>query len=1394
MLMHRTIRILMGCALSALTLTLVASRSAVAQGRPGNLVTVLDAGGDPNTPDLDLAAVQRARRFNLFAFGDAGTIGMHMTGQVGIRHDSYGPCSNVLSSCQNWRILPRRNGYVPSSGLQWFNIEFLAGTPPSEYQKILAVAPSVANATGGGYAAALNRDLLSGGPLSWGPPDNTLGKLFAGITTTTDGGCQDMSDFGNAYLGSGLPMLAASNCPPSWPDGVWKGDHPIEESAYKTLFDQQGATFSFKYWQIPESLKRVDKPFLGTNFSSYGESTDHYKEILEAYGSVIPGGVGAPAIQGYPLGIVWHWEVFNFGLPSALNLSFYRATIINRSEDVYGVGIDYDSLYFGFMPGTGGTGAGGGQRYSDYWLPQNGVGLYHQSWSAGANGPCSEGSRVPAGGLGCGSGAAVSDMGYNNGGNAIIVLKSPIGDLRNKLFTRKATGAPCVVGQDAFCDPAHPLRGDTITFNHGHLCGYGGCVASTWNVNNRRGFGLLSSTEANVMDGRAPGSLSTAEAWRTFRNKLYPSVVGEFNKYVPGVQGPSAATWDWNHDGTPDTLYYDTCADQGCVTTDADTMPGGQINSYGNVGGVQGVGPVKLAAGDTTTFFVAWVGAGDSVATWGAINTAIDLYMTFFLVPEAPPPAPIAQSQITPATITGLNTTAGVNLYFGQDPEKWVDPFLLSVADAVEAGTYHPAEYGNLEALNPGLGQRLRDQGSNNFRRLEIYKSCDGGSTFTSDGNCVGDPATDETGAGVEFGWQAYAIFDADANGNIPNVFTDANVQGGRTYLYVLVGRSRGAKYLVNTQPTAGGPIVPDTVEFEPAIANPLSRASSDPNVISVYVPASQQAGTIPASATFNTTATDATVPFTLSFSDSVIAGTYQATFGNQFVVVRDSLISEKEVVQSSVRVEYVVDADVGGTATPTVVRTTSLARSGDLPTNFGGAASTASATIGDTVRMTATYSGLGYAVGRGSEAFFATTDLTGTSSTPTGVFALPDFTVDANNNLAGNYNNNGEAAFRGPNTIARLRLGPADTLVPRNDVNNYMVQWREQDASAAVSELGQYVVTWKSDAYGLPDGITPNYNNPAATEQEFQAALASRPASMTGLTDQATADLLGADVADLVAVKVPFTVRNVTFDRPVSIAMEARINSTALLGSGNDTVRVAVQPDQWIPGDELYFIEDVTTDSTNATGVVLDAGGAPIRVTHATRTFNPAVIGCDNPRPPTCNPVTARALGSTGYLPVADGDQLRFEYYAGFSPTSLYDFDVVGPTTGVNITAVTDSALREVRVVPNPFVIYSAYQSSVAASRILFTNLPPTGTLRIYSVAGQFLQQIDWTPADLAPSGQGQTVGGDLFYDLTTREGLQMATGLYIWVLTAPSDPTSTSSAKLTARGKFVIIRGDAR
>jgi hypothetical protein len=112
---------------------------------------------------------------------------------------------------------------------------------------------------------------------------------------------------------AGLPMLAASDCPETWPAGVWKGDRAIPEAAYRALSSQQGAAFRFDYWRVPEASKRIGRPFLGTSFSTYGESTDHFAEVVRDYGAVVPGGVGAPLIPGYPLGLVWRWEA----LPSS---------------------------------------------------------------------------------------------------------------------------------------------------------------------------------------------------------------------------------------------------------------------------------------------------------------------------------------------------------------------------------------------------------------------------------------------------------------------------------------------------------------------------------------------------------------------------------------------------------------------------------------------------------------------------------------------------------------------------------------------------------------------------------------------------------------------------------------------------------------------------------------------------------------------------------------------------------------------------------------------------------------------------------------------------------------------------------------------------------------------
>ena len=52
--------------------------------------------------------------------------------------------------------------------------------------------------------------------------------------------------------------------------------------------------------------------------------------------------------------------------------------------------------------------------------------------------------------------------------------------------------------------------------------------------------------------------------------------------------------------------------------------------------------------------------------------------------------------------------------------------------------------------------------------------------------------------------------------------------------------------------------------------------------------------------------------------------------------------------------------------------------------------------------------------------------------------------------------------------------------------------------------------------------------------------------------------------------------------------------------------------------------------------------------------------------------------------------------------------------------------------------------------------------------------------------TGPGAQVNGDLPYNLRTREGLELGSGLYMYVLTG----TGPNAKGFTARGKFVIIR----
>jgi hypothetical protein len=82
-------------------------------------------------------------------------------------------------------------------------VEWAVGAPPSQYQKIKQVAPSIANATGGGWTAGYSQRIL-GRAARFGPRDGTLGRMFSGITTTADGSCRDHTGYGNGFRPVGL--------------------------------------------------------------------------------------------------------------------------------------------------------------------------------------------------------------------------------------------------------------------------------------------------------------------------------------------------------------------------------------------------------------------------------------------------------------------------------------------------------------------------------------------------------------------------------------------------------------------------------------------------------------------------------------------------------------------------------------------------------------------------------------------------------------------------------------------------------------------------------------------------------------------------------------------------------------------------------------------------------------------------------------------------------------------------------------------------------------------------------------------------------------------------------------------------------------------------------------
>ena len=1328
-------------AFAAVALALTAPEAA-AQRKKATIPAIETGDGTPN-----VTPASARPGFRLFANADLAGTGMKNVQSFGTG------ISNIGGPCADGFVLFQCNNVFKNGGWQFTTFEqtLLAGVPPSQRARIAAVYPGVSSATGAGFSSVMNFPLL-GLAGAWGPADNTLGVLFSGATSTDDGTCRDNTNGINGFMTTGISLLAGSTCPDTWSSGRFDGPRPIPEDAYYTHFTADPNNYRFDYWKIPKAEHDQTRQ-LG-DFSTYGRTTDHYDDILRSFGSITKlgsdrGYSNAPSVAGYPLGLDVYFEAFTFALPAIANAVFWQMTVVNNSAKVYGTGVDYDSLYMGLETGTGGA----PQNVSNYYVPSQNA-LKHTN--NGVNTGCN--AAITGGGIqGC------SNVGFRNfGAIGVITLKSPIGDERNKLFSDPSS---------RFYNPSNIHVGDTITVNHGHMCGFGGCTANTHLFSERSSFGMISSTETNVLDGRTAGGYAGGSAsafWRTFRNRDFPTRTPRFTRYVPG-------NWDYNRDGIQDTLFLDSCDVSGCVRTYADTMPGKQVNGYGNVGGVLTAGPFSLRAGDTTSFVWAFVGAPDSSGFELLVRSVISTYKSFYLTPT-PPPVP----RITSVSVReGETGQPQVGLFYTNDPEVYVDPFLTKVANDLTGST--------LDVLNPGLVDSIRARARNNFTELLIFKSCDGGNTFTSDADCVGDPAEDPQGNPIGAGWQAYAVIPA-VNGQIPNSFFDNNVIGGRTFLYSLVTRSRGFSAPVrDIDPATGAVITRTYVAVEP-LESALKR--DGPSVAKVYVPISRPAGTTLASFTRTDVTGRATVPLTIAFNQDVVGGTYELVFGNRFVIRTQRNASSNAILNTTVTVEEVIASTVrnGVNASNTVVRQ-QVFDAGAREVAVGATITGTGTTTSGGVRTTTdTVAALGYVLVQCASAtncaagtpIFVSTSLTTSGSTPDAAFGLPNFP---------NFRVQIDQARAGQLVLERLIKDNGDTVFV-NIMNNNSIQYRQESSTATANAGGNFEFRFGDDVFGPQSPFRIDYADPTRTQSAVTSSLNARAVVTTGDTTANVRTTLAAfdattfGGATFVPVKFPFSLYDVTgpTPQPLILAMVERSRysrpNSIRLGNANDTLRVQVPADVWVPGDRFAALRVIQRDSIVGGRTVLDVGsGTPIQVSDTVVAFAPLVLGCNNPIE-TCNPLAVQTPGATGYLPTAAGWKLAVDYGLGFSSRNVVQLAIT-PSSVRPVAQLTRSDTRTIRAVPNPFVFQSFFDEvgnqRVGEPRIVFTGVPQTGDMYIYSVSGQFLQQLTWDASTLNGNG-------DLFYNLRTREGTELTSGLFIYVI--------RSAGKVVHRGKFVVIR----
>jgi hypothetical protein len=151
-------------------------------------------------------------------------------------------------------------------------------------------------------------------------------------------------------------------------------------------------------------------------------------------------------------------------------------------------------------------------------------------------------------------------------------------------------------------------------------------------------------------------------------------------------------------------------------------------------------------------------------------------------------------------------------------------------------------------------------------------------------------------------------------------------------------------------------------------------------------------------------------------------------------------------------------------------------------------------------------------------------------------------------------------------------------------------------------------------------------------------------------------------------------------------------------------------------------------------------------------------------------------------------GDTYRVSVQRPFFKSDTASFTV--NAREIKTQAEIKTSMKDIKVVPNPYIGTNAMEQSLANKdrnqqrRIMFTHLPERCSIKIFTVSGVLIRDLRAPEESLVSfGGLGVASDGILHWNLLTKEGLEIAAGLYFFHV----EDLNTGE---THTGKFAVIK----